>query len=370
MTLPGLIGLFISFVVGPLALRFKKEHLLMITAGSNMISMIAFGIFGTSGPFIILLLAAGFSGLTRGAAIALMNSTIGQYIGAERSAPYIAISAAIMNGCSAFIGVIGSMIAAVNGGAHWNRAFYLGFLILPTMIVYAVMMSKVPNTPALPHEGPADSHGAPDGTDTGGMQNAASKRGIPVRVFAIIALTLVFMVSFAVFILNISAYIITEYQLGSSADVGMITAVSTVSGLIIGFTYKIWAKLLGNWIVPIGFAVATIGLFVMMTVHTTIMGAYVASTLIGISLNLTNPFIMSHIMKLTPPRLIPVSMSLSTVGMNLGFFLTPYVLSLLGRFMGGGFGDTFLMGVIFASISTVAAVVLFPISMRRREGSG
>jgi hypothetical protein len=342
----------------------------MITAGSNMVSLVAFGFFGTSGPFVILLLAAGLSGITRGAAIALMNSVIGQYIGAARSAPYIAISAAIMNGSSAFVGVIGSLIASANGGAHWNRAFYLGFLVLPTMAIYAALMSKVPDAPALPPDGPAGAPGAPGGAETGAGQSSAKKDGIPARVFVIITLTLLFMVSFAVFILYISAYIITEYGLGSSADVGLINAVLTASGLIIGFTYRIWAKLLGNWIVPVGFAVAAIGLFVLMAVHTTIIGAYVAAFLIGISLNLTNPFIMSHIMGLTPPRLIPVSMSLSTVGMNLGFFMTPYVLSLLGRFMGGGFGDTFLVGVLFASISTVAAVVLFPVSMRRRGKRG
>jgi hypothetical protein len=296
-----------------------------------------------------------------------MNSTIGQYIGAAKSAPYIAISAAIMNGSSAFVGVVGNIIAAADGGVHWNRSFYLGFLVLPTMIIYAALMSKVPDTPALPHDGSAGGSGVLAGTDADIGRKAAEKSKIPVRVFVVVTLTLMFTISFAIFILNLSAYIITEHRLGSSADVGLVNAVATISGIVIGFSYKVWSRLFGNWIVPIGYGVAAIGLFIIMTFHTTITGAYVASALIGISLNLTNPFIMSHIMKITPLRLIPVSMALSTVGMNLGFFTTPYLLTFLRGFMSGGFSDTFLISVMFASASTVAAVVLFPISMRRRE---
>ena len=262
MTLPGLVGLLVSFAVGPLALKFNKKYLLLLTALANFISIMAFAVFGVSGPFAVLLVAAGFSGITRGAAMALINSSIGEYIGAEKSASYIAINAAIMNGGSALVGVIGSVIGSASGGAHWNRAFYLGLLIIPTMIAFAIMMSKAPEAPSLPSDGHGGDATRSKMKDAGASGREERDSKIPGRVFVIIVLSMLFSMSFAAFVLNLSTYIITEYRLGTSTDVGLINSVATVVGIIIGFSYTLWSKLFKKWIVPIGYAVAAIGMIV------------------------------------------------------------------------------------------------------------
>jgi len=370
MTLPGLVGLFVSFIVGPLALKFNKKYLLLITAATNLLSVVAFAVYGVRGPFVILIFAAAVSGITRGSAMALINASIGEFIGAAKSASYIAISGAVMHGGSASIGLIGSAIGAAEGGAHWNRAFYLGLLIIPTMIVFAMFMAKAPDErlqtdEQLTETPPTDidqrdaaQSSQPNTAATPKQQNEKAK--LPARVYIIIILTMMFSMSFAVFVLNLSSYIITEHELGTSTDVGLINSVATISGIVIGFTYLLWAKMFKNWLVPVGYGVAAVGLFILMTVNTTIWGAYIASLLIGFGLNLTNPFIMSYVMSITPPKLIPVSMSLSAGGMNLSFFAAPYVLSFVGRFMSGDFGNNFLIALMIAVLSTIASIILFP----------
>jgi len=126
---------------------------------------------------------------------------------------------------------------------------------------------------------------------------------------------------------------------------------------------------LKKWLMPFSYGLTVIGLFVLMAVNTTLVGAYAASLAIGIGFGLTHPYIMSHVMAITPPKLIPVSMSLFAGGMNLGMFVAPFVLNALSGLLGGGIGNTLLVSIAFASVSTVIAVFLFPLAKQPKAGA-
>ena len=94
------------------------------------------------------------------------------------------------------------------------------------------------------------------------------------------------------------------------------------------------------------------------------IGVYVGACLLGFGASMANPYLMGQIIKVTPPRLVPVAMSLLAGGVNLGMFLTMDILGFLGRFVGGGLKGVLMIAAIGASICTVLSVFLFAIDRK------
>jgi predicted MFS family arabinose efflux permease len=350
VSLPAIFGLIISFIIGPIAMKVNKKYLTMFTGLCIIIYYAIFAFVGSNGPFPLLIFATVFGGITQGAAMTLASSMVGEFVGAEKSASYVAISLALMNGGGAFVAIVGGTIAAGNGGANWPQAYYLGALVIPALILFGILMPKKPDgvaaaSPA-PGEGPAQAA-------------SAVKEKLPPRDIAIGVLAIFSSVCICGFLFYISVYIVNEFKLGTTVEAGLANSIFTLTGLVTGFTYSIWAKLFKKALIVVSFGLVALALFCMMTFTTTLFGAFSAAVLLGWGFNLMNPYIMGFIMQITPPRLAPVGISFLMAGANIGMFIAIYVLNFLSGLLGGGLKNVLLICTIGMSLCTVAAFFVY-----------
>jgi len=358
MALPSLVAIFASFAAGPLAMKINKKYLLLFASATNLLYFVVFAIFGVTGPFMLLVVVAAISGIARGATMTLMNSAIGEFMGPEKSAVYIAIIGAVLHGGAVIVGILAGMIGAANDGATWNNAFYLGLLIIPTMVVFVKLMPKKVDAAQSSSDNRLNTGLGETPTDS------ISENRIPSKVYAIVLLVVIICISINAYMLHISYYIIAEHELGTSADVGLINAFFTLIGVIIGLTYSKWEKMLKVWNMPFSYLMPAIGLCVLILASTTIVGAYIAAVFVGFTFCMIIPYNTGYIIKITPPRLIPLSVAIFSGGMNLGMFVAPFVLSNISPLFGGGINGVFLLGIVLALICSIAAIFLFPFSDR------
>jgi len=359
MALPSLVGVISSFASGPLALKINIKYLLLIATATNLLYFVVFAIFGVSGPFSLLLVAAALSGISRGASMTLMNSAIGKFMEPEKTAHYIAIIGAVLHGGGVVVGIIAGIIGAANDGAAWNNAFYLGLLIIPTMIIFAKLMPKSvesspSNTESRKH---TDSHGSQS------EQKIDSR--IPTKVYAIVFLVFAMCISVNAFMLNISYYIITEHGLGSSAEVGLINSLFIIVGVPVGLTYSKWAKFLKSWNMPITYIMPIIGLIMLISFTQSLAGAFIAALFLGFTFCMLIPYNTGYIIQITPPKLIPLSIAIFSGGMNLGMFIAPFFLSALSPLFGGGINGHLWIGITLSALCSIGAILIFPVSDKR-----
>jgi MFS family permease len=353
VSLPAIFGLIVSFIIGPIAMKINKKYLTMLTAVMILIYFCIFAFVGSKGPFPLLLFATVFAGIAQGTAMTLASSMVGEFVGPEKSANYVAISLALMNGGGAFIAIVGGAIAAGNNGANWPYAYYLGFLIVPALIVFGILMPKKPDTAeAAPHE-QAAAGGAPQ------QAAPAGKEKLPPRDIAIGVLAIFSSICICGFLFYISVYIVNEYKLGTSVEAGIANSIFTVTGLVTGFTYSIWAKLFKKALIVVSFSLVVLALFCMMTFTTTLFGAFAAALFMGWGFNMMNPYIMGFIMQITPPRLAPVGISFLMAGANMGMFVAIYVLNFLSDLMGGGLKNVLLICTVGMAACTVVAFFVY-----------
>jgi MFS family permease len=353
MSLPAIFGLIISFIIGPIAMKINKKYLTMICALSIFTYFAFFALVGSKGPFSLLLISTVFAGIAQGSAMTLMSSMIGEFVGPAKSATYVAVGLALMNGGGALMAILGGAIAAGNGGANWPYTYYLGLLIVPAMLAFGFLMPKKPDAEQAapqPAGGPGDAAPPPP---------PAGKDKLPGRDIAIGVLAIFSSVCICGFLFYISVYIVNEYKLGTSVEAGIANSIFTITGLATGFTYAIWAKLFKKLLIVVSFSLVVLSLFCMMTFTTTLLGAYLGAFLMGWGFNMMNPYIMGFILQITPPRLAPVGISFLMAGANVGMFIAIYVLTFLSGLLGGGLKNVLLICTVGMAACTVVAYFVY-----------
>lgn len=422
LTMPALVGIFVSFLIGPIALKINKKYLLLFSVSTTLIYFGIFAFVGSGGPFIMLIIGACILGISRGSGMALVNSSIAEFVEEKKRATTIASCMAIMQGGSAMVAIIGGRIAAVNDGANWPYAHFLGALTIPAVILFAILMPKraealekseeqamsekaaVLQKTVIPEKqtilvgqnrvnksdktneyneiSKQENEVTDDVTDDAAdnvpgdvtKETAATvvaynflKNKNNLKVVAIIFLNFLLSVSFAAFFLNSSIYIILEHELGTSATAGLVSSSFTITGVIVGFSYRIWGKLLKDWIVPFGYSLFVIGFISMLTITTHIIGIWMAAALFSIGFNLTNPYIASSVMSLTSKKYVPITMAFFASSGSLGIFLAPFILRFTGEFLGGGLVGSIQTALVIMPFCVLASFYLFKYKKRADE---
>jgi len=350
LQIPAFVGMIVSFLVGPLAMRINLKWLMVVTALSSLVYFCIFAYVGADGPFAMLLFAAGMVGICQGAAMVLTSSILGAYVfDPGRRANFIAISTALLNGGAAVINIIGGVIAAGNGGANWPYAYFLGLLIIPALIVFCIMMPRQPDAVEAGKAG----NGGPSGH--GGPIPAGF---IPLKAFLLIGMSTMVFLGVAVLLLNVGNYIVDELKIGTSAEAGLANALFTILGVIAGFSFPLIVKFTKNLTVPIGYAVCAVGLACLAFANTSIIGIFVGACLCGFGLTAAIPFVLGHLMVITPPRWIPVALSINIGGMNMAMTFNPNIMGGASQLLNGTIESQFLIGTVLVAIGVLCAIVL------------
>lgn len=353
ITIPGLIGVVASFVFGTLAIKISRKFLLAVSATFSTLYFLLFTFVGDKGPFSLLIVAACLVGVSQGTAIPMINSMINEHLGNELSAKYVAWSTALYNVGITVISIVGGNIAAINGGANWYNAYYLGFIIIPVLVVFLFLM---PKSQLAGQQQTAQTEAAAEEPQTSGF--------IPVKVFAMLGCGILMLIGSGAFVLNYSNYIINEYAIGTSAEAGFAYSIFTVAGVIGGFAYGFTSKALKKWMVPVCYLGGSIGIVAFMMINTNLAGAYICAFCLGFFINTANPYIIGQIMGHTPKKYISLSMGIFTGGMNIGMYLCPTLNNALGSMFGGGMKNSILAGLCFAAAAAVISVFLYALDKK------
>jgi MFS family permease len=351
VSLPAIFGLIVTSIIGPIATKINKKYLTIFCTSMVFIYCAIFAFVGTS-SLTPLLVATVFAGIASGSSLTLVSSMIGEFFGSEKSANYVAVALAIMNGGLALVALAGGAIAAGNNGANWPYSYYLGILLVPAIIIFGILMPKKPDDVENDSLAKAPKQGASQAVPAG-------KEKLPARLIVIAIFAAIYSVFVCGFLFYISVYIVNEYKLGSSVEVGIANSIFTITGLVAGFTYSLWAKLFKKALVVVAFILVTVSLLCMLTFTTTLFGAFAAALFLGLGFNMLNPYIMGFIIQITPPRLVPVGIAIFMIGPNAAMFVAIYVLNFLSGLLGGGLKNVLLVCTVGMAVCTVAAVFVY-----------
>lgn len=343
LTLPGLIGLFVSFLIGPLSMKVNKKYLLAFTSLCVLAYFLIFFFIGGNGPFVMLIVAAALMGINQGSARTLTTSIIADFIEPTKQAAFVAFTTALMNVGGVLFNLVGGRIAAGNGGANWPNAYLLGLLLVPALLIYLWLMPKSPEAAE------KDSKQA-EITEASGT--------IPVKAILATLLNTLFAISVCAFMYNYSVYVITTYALGTSVETGIANSIYLTTGLV-GLVYPVFMKAFKRYIAPVGYGLFAVGMLLMVLVHSSIYVVYFSVLLIGLGFNIGNPFVSAYVMRITPKKWVPMAVSILFGGVNLGMYFSTYILKALGSLFGGGVLAAFIVGCIGGVVSAILAVFLY-----------
>lgn len=354
ITLPSIYGMVAALLIGPIALKVRKSTLTSLTMVFMILHCVVFYLTGLLKlPFWLLQVASFLGGVAIGVYIPLLNSIISDHFPAEKRGDCIAQYNVWINIGGVVITYAAGWLAAGNNGANWYNAYLLGIASIVGLIVFNILAKKNDiDTPSITAEAPQSADKA----------KKPGIRDIPGKVFGwIILMGLVhglFYVTQNAFNANVSSYIITEYNLGTSVQAG--TATSLVRFALIPFTalYPVFRKYLKDWMIPIGYLVMGIGLLVMM-VTKSLAGAYICAILCGLSTALVHSAFYAKASRYVPIALVPISMSLVSCLVNTGTGFSSYILEFFANMLGGGMNNRFLAGMIISVVIAVAAVFMY-----------
>lgn len=356
LTLPGIVGLIASFIIGPIMMRVSKKFLLTL----NALFMVGYGaifaFIGGNGPFGFFYLAAVLAGLSMGTQLSICTVLISEFTEPQKRPAFAAVCTASMNAGAALLNIIGGYIAQGNGGANWPYA-YVPPMVL-SIVCTALWVFLMPNFDKMKQNG-GDSEAAAveQAADTEIINSGAGK--LPMGVILLAVMYALFYIGVYSYLLNVSNYIIIEHGLGTSAETGIANSIFTAMSIVIGISYSVWQKAFRKWLPIVGYALLIVGLLLMNLVTTSILIVYIAVVLMGWAFSLINNYLVAYGTIIAPAKLAPIAASLIVGGMNIGIFVAAYILEPLGRLFGGGIRGQMNAGIALMVVNIAIGVYLF-----------
>ena len=357
LTLPGIVGLIASFLIGPIMMKVSKKFLLTL----NAIFMIGYGaifvLVGGNGPFWLFYVAAVLAGISMGTQLSICTVVISEFTEPKKRPAFAAVCTASMNAGAALLNVVGGYIAQGNGGANWPYAYIppMVLSIICTILWIVLMpdldkMKKNVQTDVASVEEAAAEVKAADGEKGGSL---------PVGVILLAVMYALFYIGVYSYLLNVSNYIIVEHKLGTSAQAGIANSIFTAMSIVIGISYAFWQKAFKKWLPIVGFGLLIVGLMLMNVVTTSIFVVYIAVVLMGWAFSLINNYLVAYGTIIAPPKLAPIAASLIVGGMNIGIFVAAYILAPMGNLLGGGISGQMNAGIVFMVVNIIIGLYLF-----------
>lgn len=348
MTIQPLVGVFMAFLVGPISMRISKKFLMMLALVLVIINGIIFAFMGGSCNYNWLLLASAFTGIVSGIVSTVPNSVVSQYVDSfEERGKYTGYNNAFMQGGALVMSAVGGFLGAI----RWQYAYYLYFLAVPALIIVAILC-------------PADENKG----DVKKTPIQFSK--IPGRVWLMCLHYVIFFVCCYTFSVYISSYIISDFQLGTSAQAGLATALLTISAVLAATFYSKYNKKLGKWFMPFFCLTMTIGYLLCTTLTMTLAGCMIGAFLIGIGKSAIVPYVIGESSKVVPKQLMPLSISLIMGSMSLGMFLSKYITGWLCIPLGGETTyNRFVATTIICVVAVVLGLLIYTVGGSKKENA-
>ena len=223
LTMPALVGTAYAFCVGILHKRIPAKYLMLLAQSCLFLYGMIFLFLGGTAPIWVLMCASGLIGISQGSTNTLLAIALSEAVpDSNKRGGILGICMAVMNIGGVFFSTVGGMLA-VN---RWNDAYYLYFIVLVTLVIQVICLPK----------GAIQSAPAPEHTET---KKTTGK--LPLKVWIISAHYFIFFLALYVYGTNISEYIITTHQLGTSAEAGIASSMVTVGGIAAGTLFGLYS---------------------------------------------------------------------------------------------------------------------------------
>ncbi|MDE8734430.1 MFS transporter [Eubacteriales bacterium DFI.9.88] len=374
ISFPTLFGLFTSLIIGFVALKFSKVALLVIIRTC----MLAFSILMIIGgvlhaPFWVYYVGTVLCGISLGGFGPLMNSIVGEIFDEDQRASKISMYNVFVNIGGVIMLQLSGRIAAGNDGHNWPFAYTLGLWCVIAITVFLIMIKKGGYSDSKEARAARIERRKQLGLED---ENATTKvrfKDLPKKVvgfvMTIAILHCVFYIGINGYYLNLSNYIITEHELGTSAQAGNCTSLTRVLLIVVQFSYPIWIKLFKDWLIPVGYAFVAVGLAAAYFIDSSMFGIYCAAACAGIATGLVHASVFAKALNFVPQAFRSISSSVAWGIANAGPFFATYVYALVNATIAQGIGAQLVAGIVIACITVVASIIIFVVKYPERKAA-
>jgi len=246
----------------------------------------------------------------------------------------------IFNAGGLLLAIPVALIAGVIGGSSWQTAFWMyAFTIVPFLLVMFMIPEIKTRAKAV---------------ETGDAAAAARPPHISTYFTAVAAF--VFYIGISVITVNLSLFLATLMSSEQAAGIaGLGTALFSIGGVVGSLLFGILVRKLGRWIGLVFFTLAALGYFLLFLNPSPTM-VLVCMLTSGISVGLTGPTMIMGAMGKSPWS-ASLSSAIILTGINLGQFVSPYVVGLTSAASGGSWPVIFLVAGLLIALVAVYSLV-------------
>lgn len=314
VTLPQLMSVPFSLLVGRLTVYFTKKNLAMlsmacIVIGAEIPPMYSHNINVLLGSSCMI--GAGLGGL-----MTLTSALICEYfVGADRSR-MMGLQAAVIN-CG---GMVFSILGGKLAGYGWEYAYRAFLLVIPALLLLMVLLPK----------GRIEER-----------TNPVSRGKIGLHVFHISLIVFLFNLFVNVYNTNISLYV-AQRSLGGAFEASVATACVTLGGILAGISMKQVMNILGKYILVSALFLTAIGCTVVFFGDSLLL-VCIAGFMIGFGSITFFPAASFFISQTLSARSLAMGMAIFFSFGNLGGFLSPIVVNAISDKLAVGVQGKFLL---------------------------
>jgi len=237
--------------------------------------------------------------------------------------------------------MIGAAVTLLVGGLlaeiGWNVTFMVHLIAVISLICVIAFLPNVP-----PQRG----------TGAGQAQKPAMTKGAFGWAFA----TLVFFLGgmiLAVFMANF----LEAKQYGGPAQAGTATMLFAIGGFLMGLVYGKIAQGAKNFTFAVGLLVCAIS-YLLVAFAPNLIVTYIGAIVYGFGITIIMATVMGGSAGSVTPWSIPLAISITTCGQNVGSYFCPFLAMGVAGLLGADiFKNAFLVGAILFAVMTVIALI-------------
>ncbi|MFT8447632.1 MAG: MFS transporter [Liquorilactobacillus nagelii] len=217
----------------------------------------------------------------------------------------------------------------------WHAAFAIYFLVIPALLLF---MFFVP----LPKKKTQKS------TTIKTVEKKQTVNGKVVLISILMFFIFMFYmpISFA-----LPSFIVDE-GIGTTSTAALIAALSTLVGIPIGASFGFFFKRLHDKVFPLGFALVALG-FTLISISSNVAFLFVSVIVLGFGFGIGVPYMYNWLDWAAPEGSINLGTTVVLVLVNIGCFISPTVINLIG----GVFGSTSPRAIMV--LSAAAFIIIF-----------
>ncbi len=346
-----------AFLVISLMRKFSKKTLLLVCTG-------AFAVFGICAPLVndVMFVAAmrTLSGFAFGGIMGVAVSLIQQVY--RNNAKKRDQLVGWYNGFMSLSGTINSLAGGFLAAISWNYVFSFYWIAVP---IFVLVLLFVPKTPVDGADG--DSSDEMEALAAAASQPETGEGGwegtLPKAIGAAVSFGVISLVYMACGSGQLSV-IVPELGIGGEEVAGLIAAVASVAGFFAGIVFAPAFAKLGRFMPVVLFAIMAVGIGCYC------MGANVVLIYVGFCLDAFSyaaglSYYMVYAAEVVPPSKASTAITIVTIGMTLGGFISPYAVTALQTALGSA--EVMPIYPVLALCIVAATVISLVLAIRSKK---